>query len=193
MSTALLLISYQQDFFSDGRMPLFEVEKAAQRAQELLERYRSKKQSVIHVKHVSTRPDAMHLLPCTRGVEFYPSLRPNKGELIVKKNYPNSFRDTHLANHLKRKGIDHLVIAGLMTHLSVDATVRAACDIGLTCTVVADACATKALEFAGAALPANSVHQAFLAALEPLYARIVTTDDLLAESTTVKPREAMTA
>ena len=193
MSTALLMISFQNDFFLNGRMPLEKSAEAAQRAQEILERYRSLKLPVIHIQHVSTRPDAIHFLPCTRGVDFYPSLRPQKNEAILKKHYPNSFRDTSLASYLKRKGIDHLVVAGMMTHLSVDATVRAACDLGLSCTVVADACATSNLEFAGNILPAQNVHQAFLAALEPLYARIVATDDLLANTGAAVGEVAITA
>jgi len=194
MSTALLLISYQNDFFLNGRMPLEKSAEAAQRAQEILERYRANKGHIIHIQHVSTRPDAIHFLPCTRGVDFYPSLRPLKNETIIKKHYPNSFRDTSLSSYLKRKNIDHLVIAGMMTHLSVDATTRAACDLGLTCTVIADACATSNLEFAGAILPAQNVHQAFLAALEPLYAKVVTADELIAEDAPAhEMREAETA
>lgn len=179
MSTALLLISFQNDFFLNGRMPLEKSAEAAQRAQEILEYYRTGKQPIIHIQHVSTRPDAIHFLPCTRGIDFYPSLRPQKNETIIKKHYPNSFRDTSLGSYIQRRGIDHLVIAGMMTHLSVDATTRAACDQGLTCTVVSDACATSNLEFAGNLLPAQSVHQAFLAALQPLYANVVTTDELI--------------
>lgn len=190
MSTALLLISFQNDFFPtiNGRMPLEKSAEAAQRAQELLERYRENGQAIIHVQHVSTRPDAMFFLPCTRGVDFYTPLRPLKNEPVVKKHYPNSFRDTQLASQLKRSGIHHLVIAGMMTHLSVDATAREACDRGLTCTVVSDACATGDLEYQNKIIPAQTVHEAFLAALQPLYARVVTTDDLLAESALPMPQ-----
>lgn len=182
MSTALLLISFQNDFFLNGRMPLEKSAEAAQRAQEVLEHFRTNKQHIIHIQHVSTRPDAIHFLPCTRGVDFYPSLRPLKNETIIKKHYPNSFRDTPLANYLERKSIDHLIIVGMMTHLSVDATTRAACDLGLSCTVIADACATSNLEFAGAVLQAQNVHQAFLAALSPLYANVITTDEFMSSA-----------
>src|SRR5690242_11553127 len=101
MSKALLLISFQNDFFINGRMTLEKSAEAAQRAQEILEYYRSQKLPVIHIQHISTRRDAMHLLPCTRGADFYPSIRPLKNETIIKKHYPNSFRDTPLAAVLK--------------------------------------------------------------------------------------------
>lgn len=178
MSTALLLISFQNDFFVNGRMPLEKSTEAVQNAQELLETYRRDKLPIFHIQHVSTRPDAIHFLPCTRGVDFHPAMRPLKQEPVIRKHYPNSFRDTSLVAQLKRGGISQLVVAGMMTHLSVDSTVRAACDLGFECTVIADACATSPLEFSGMPLSAQHVHQAFLAALQPLYARVLNISQL---------------
>ncbi len=189
MATALLLISYQNDYFPHGRMPLEKSLEAAQKAQDALELFRSVNAPVIHIQHVSTRPDATHFLPCTRGVEYYNTLRPIKNETSIRKHYPNSFRDTTLASHLAKRGIKHLVIAGMMTHLSVDATVRAAYDHGISCVVLQDACATKSLEFAGTLIPAQTVHQTFMAALQPLYARVITTRDLLQSASRQEKQE----
>jgi nicotinamidase-related amidase len=179
MNTALLLIDIQNDYFPNGRMPLEKSVEACQRAHEILEAYRSQKSPIIHVQHVSTRPDAVHFLPCTKGVEFHPDVLPYKNETIIKKHYPNSFKDTNLLNYLIKHQINHLVVAGMMTHLCIDATVRAAYDLGFSCTVLHDACATKNLEFNGMVIPAQSVHTAFLAALQPLYANVVSTKELI--------------
>lgn len=179
MNTALLLIDIQNDYFPNGRMPLEKSVEACQKAQEALQAYRAKHLPIIHIQHVSTRPDAVHFLPCTKGVEFHHDVQPLKTETIIKKHYPNSFKDTNLLNHLIKHQINHLVIAGMMTHLCVDATVRAAYDLGFTCTVLHDACATKNLEFNSMVIPAQSVHSAFLAALHPLYANVISTRDFL--------------
>jgi nicotinamidase-related amidase len=66
----------------------------------------------------------------------------------------------------------------MMTSMCVDATVRAAVDLGFETTVVHDACATCDLEFGGQAVPAASVHAAFLAALADGYAAVVSSDDI---------------
>ena len=66
----------------------------------------------------------------------------------------------------------------MMTSMCVDATVRAAADLGFTVTVAHDACATMPLSFGGVDVPAPSVHAAFLAALADGYASVVPTDDL---------------
>lgn len=179
MNTALLLIDIQNDYFPGGRMPLEKSTEACQKSQEVLQIFRAKQLPVIHVQHISTRPDAVHFLPCTKGVEFHPTMQPSKNEIVIKKHYPNSFKDTSLLTHLTKNQIDRLIIAGMMTHLCVDATARAAYDFGLSCTVLHDACATKSLEFNNMVIPAQTVHSAFLAALQPLYASVLTTREFL--------------
>jgi nicotinamidase-related amidase len=62
--------------------------------------------------------------------------------------------------------------------MCVDATVRAAVDLGFDTTVAHDACATCDLEFDGRSVPAAAVHSAFLAALGDGYATVVATDDM---------------
>lgn len=179
MNTALLLIDIQNDYFPNGRMPLEKSTEACIKAQEALQVYRAKQKPIIHIQHVSTRPDATYFLPCTKGLDFHPNVQPNKNETIIKKHYPNSFKDTALLNHLIKNQINHLIVCGMMTHLCVDATVRAAYDLGFSCTVLHDACATRNLEFNHTIIPAQSVHMAFLAALQPTYANVVSVKEIL--------------
>ncbi|MBA3661692.1 MAG: cysteine hydrolase [Gammaproteobacteria bacterium] len=179
MTTALLLLEIQNDYFPQGRIPLEKSLEASYKAQAVLHAYRESKLPVVHIQHISTHPDAAYLLPCTKGAEFHTNVAPIKGETIVKKHYPNSFKDTALLNHLKKNKIRHLVICGMMTHMTVDATVRAAYDLGFTCTVIHDACAARQLEFGHTIIPSQNVHYAFLAAFQPSYANILGSDDVL--------------
>jgi nicotinamidase-related amidase len=191
MNTAFLLIDIQNDYFPNGRMPLERSTEASLKAQEVLQAYRAKQKPIIHVQHISTRPDAIHFLPCTKGIEFHPNVAPNKNETIIKKHYPNSFKDTGLLNYLVKHQINHLVICGMMTHLCIDATVRAAYDLGFSCTVLHDACATKNLEFNNNPIQAQNVHHAFLAAFQPTYANVISVRELL--QTSSNPHAAVTA
>lgn len=179
MNTALLLIEMQNDYFENGRIALEKSTETSQKAQAVLHAYREKKRLVIHAQHISTLPDAAYLLPCTKGAEIHASVQPTKGELIIKKHYPNSFKDTPLLNNLIKNQINHLVICGMMTHLAIDATVRAAYDLGFSCTVLHDACASRQLEFNNNIISTQNVHFAFLAALQPTYATVLSTDNLL--------------
>lgn len=179
MNTALLLLEIQNDYFPNGRIPLDKSVEASEKTLAVLKAYREKKMPIIHVQHISTHPDATYFLPCTRGAEFYPAVQPVKGETIIKKHYPNSFKDTSLLNHLIKNQINHLIICGMMTQMTVDATVRAAYDLGFSCTVLSDACAARQLEFNHYSISAQNVQFAFLAALQPTYANILSTEDYL--------------
>lgn len=179
MNAALLLLEIQNDYFPQGRVPLEKSLEASAKAEQLLRAFRDKKFPVIHVQHISTNPNAAYMLPCTRGAEFHPSVQPIKGEAIIKKHSPNSFKDTQLLNYLIKNKINHLIICGMMTHSTIDATVRAAQDLGFSCTVIQDGCASRQLEFNFTAIPAQNVHNAFMAALQMNDATITNTEDFL--------------
>ena len=183
MSTAFLLIDIQNDYFPGGNMELSGSLEASLCAREVLDFFRKKAMPVIHVRHLSVRPGATFFLPGTRGAEIHENVTPLSTETVIEKNYPNSFRDTPLRAILEKEGITRLVIAGMMTHMCVDATTRAAFDHGFACTLIHDACATRQLSFGGETVPAAHVHSAFLAALNGLYARIVPAGEFIAKET----------
>lgn len=176
---ALLIIDLQNDYFPGGRMELEGAEAAAANAARILNQFRSRKRSIIHVRHLSVRPGATFFLPGSEGAEIREAVRPAAGEAVIEKNFPNSFRQTALQELLKEKGVEHLVVAGMMTHMCVDASVRAAADLGYRVTLLADACATRAQSFGGETVPARQVHAAFLAALNGAYAKVVPTEEAL--------------
>lgn len=180
MSTALLVIDIQNDYFPGGAMELVGSIEAGEQARKLIEAFRRKALPVIHVQHISTYPGASFFLPATKGVEIHPCVLPRTGETIVQKHFPNSFRDTPLLAHLRDNQITRLVVAGMMSHMCVDSTVRAAADLGFACSLAHDACATKALSFGGVTVTAESVHAAFLAALNGLFAKLQSVDELCA-------------
>ena len=97
---------------------------------------------------------------------------------MVEKNFPNSFRNTQLKTLLDNHNIKNLVVAGMMTHMCVDASVRHAADLGYKVTLLGDACATRAQSYGGETVPARQVHAAFLAALNGFYAKVVNTHEL---------------
>ena len=175
---ALVIIDIQNDYFPGGKMELEGADAAASNAALAIERFRSKRLPIVHVRHLSTRPGATFFIPGTAGAEIHDRVRPNTGERVIEKNFPNSFRATDLEQVLKSAGAKELVVAGMMTHMCVDASVRQAADLGYKVTLLADACATRAQSFGGESVPAKHVHAAFLAALNGFYAKVVPTHEL---------------
>ena len=180
MKTALLLIDIQKDYFPGGKMPLVEPLAAAQKAYALLQCFREHGQPTVHIQHVSKRPDATFFLPGERGTDIHDAAAHFEGEPLVIKHFPNSFRETNLLDMLKKWQTERLVICGMMTHLCVDATVRAAADLGFQVILAADACATRDLAYGGTTVPAAQVQAAFLAALKS-YGQVLPTEEILAK------------
>lgn len=179
MNTALLIVDIQKDYFSGGRMELVGADKASKEARRILAFFRENGLPVFHVQHISTRVDAAFFLPDTEGISIHDSVAPLSDEIVIRKHFPNSFRDTGLQEILQEKGIQRLVICGMMSHMCIDATVRAAFDHGYTCIVVHDACATRALSFSGVEIPAQHVHGAYMAALNAVYAKVLSADEVI--------------
>lgn len=177
--TALLLIDIQNDYFEGGMNPLEGSLEAGLNAQKLLSHFRKHSLPVIHIRHISNRPGSTFFLPDTEGADIHQCVSPTGGEEIVRKHYPNSFFQTNLLNLLKSKEITNLVICGMMTHMCVDATVRAAKDLGYNSVLIEDACATKDLKFKERTVKATDVQIAFLSALAPFYSTVVSTEEYI--------------
>lgn len=183
MKKALLIIDVQNDYFEGGAHTLVNAAEAGQQAQQVLQTARKQQLSIVHIQHFAVNEGADFFLPNTRGAAIHADVSPGPEEKVIIKNYPNSFRETTLLEHLQANGITDLVICGMMTDVCVDATVRAAMDLGFSTTVIGDACATRDRELYGKTIKAREINDAYLAgmtALNGLYARVITTAEFLA-------------
>jgi nicotinamidase-related amidase len=181
MNTCLVMVDMQNDYFPGGTMELAGIEDAAENARILLTEFRKKQLPIIHIQHISIGPEAFFFLPETDGAKINDMVAPHEGETVVVKNYPNSFRDTPLLEILRNGHINDLVICGAMSHMCIDATTRAAFDLGFNCIVVEDACATMDLFFNNKTIKASEVHASFMAALSYPYAKVVLTGAIVKE------------
>ena len=184
MSLALILIDIQNDYFPEGKMEVKDALPASENAKKILETCRKQVIPCIHIQHISVHEGATFFLPNTIGVNFHSNVEPIENEIIIQKNYPNSFRDTNLEKYLKTRGINKLIICGMMSQMCVDATTRAAFDKGYQCIVAHDACAARSLSFENLEIPHNHVHGSFMAALGAVYANIATTNTIISQITT---------
>ena len=187
MNNCLILVDLQNDYFPGGSMELVGIKEAATNAQILLNEFRKTKSSVIHIKHISTRPGATFFLPDTDGAAINQIVAPQEDEIVVIKNFPNSFRGTALLELLKEQELNNLVICGAMSHMCIDATIRAAFDLGFNCIVAEDACATRDLNFRDKIIKASEVHASFMAALSAPYAAVISTKEIIENKASTSP------
>ena len=172
MSEALLIIDVQNDYFPGGANELSHPIEAEKRIQQLIAESRSCGRPVIYIQHFNP-PDDTFFLEGTFGAEISGRIRPQPEDNVIIKRYPNSFLETELDAYLKSLQVDTLIICGMMTHMCVDTTVRAAMDYGYQVKLAADACATMDLTLNGEVIPAEIVQKAFVAALDGVFASII--------------------
>jgi nicotinamidase-related amidase len=175
---AIIVVDLQRDYLTTGQFALVGIDDATANATKVIEAARSAGDKVIHVRHENPA-DAPFFVPGTEGAEIIPVVAPAEGELVITKNYPNSFRETELKQALDEEGIRDVVVLGAMSHMCIDATSRAAADLGYNTMIIEDACATRDLEFNGKTVPAAQVHAAYMSALAFAYGKVVTTSELL--------------
>lgn len=181
MSTqALIVVDIQNEYFAQGKLPLVGIEEAAANAALVIESAREKGHTVIHVRHEMPTSDAPIFTPNSNGVEINEMVKPADNETVIVKHYPNSFRDTPLKEILDNASITKVTVIGAMSHMCIDATVRAAFDYGYSVTTVEDACATMDLAFNDTQVPAAQVHATIMAAFEFMYGEVVNTQTWLA-------------
>lgn len=163
---ALLLIDIQDVYFTSGPLLLNRPKEAADKAAALLEQFRKEEKLVIHVKHHFNVLSGIHK-----------RVKPIAGEKMIQKEYPSSFLGTDLQEFLKENEVTHIIAAGMMSHMCVDTTVRECQNYGYEVTLIEDACTTQNLKFRGKTLPAETVHDVFMASLDGMFAKVMTLEE----------------
>ncbi len=181
MKTGLILVDIQKDYFLGGRMELPGMAAVSSKAKELLSFFRQRQWPTFHIQHLATGENATFFLPGTEGADIHASVKPLPTDIVIQKQHINSFLNTQLLDELKQATVERVVICGAMSHMCIDATVRAAADFGFGCVVIHDACATKKVQFEDKVIPASEVHGSFMAALGMAYADVLSLEEFISK------------
>ena len=132
-TTALLVIDVQQGLFRKST-PIYRAEPLLDTLAMLIERAHVADTLVIYIQHASDK-----VLPFgSEDWQLHPRLHPGEGDLIVPKQHGNAFEDTPLQAELTGRGIDRVVVTGLVTHGCVKATCLGALALGYAVVLAAD-------------------------------------------------------
>lgn len=178
MTVPALLIIDQQKGMRESPEPRNNPQ-AEQRIGELLAAWRQAGWPLVHIRHISRTPGSP-FWPGQPGAEFQPELAPLDHEQVLEKNVPDAFINSGLERWLRVRGIDSVVICGVSTNNSVEATARSAGNLGFVTQVVADACfAFDKRDFNGVLRSAEEVHAMSLANLQGEYAQVLDANSIL--------------
>ena len=177
-STALLVIDFQQEYFT-GRLPIPDGQKALNKARELIAFADKARIPVYQIQHIAPAGSAVFALD-GEGVKFHPQMLPRAGDTVLQKTTVSVFGSTELDRLLKEKGIKTVIIAGLMTHACVAGGARDAAPLGYQVVVASAASATRSITRAdGSSIDANSLHRAALASVEDTFGDVMTTAQIV--------------
>jgi|SRR5215470_3490343 len=173
LAEAVLVVIDAQREYVNGALPLPQIQPALDEIERLLGRARAASTPIIHIVHHGKPGGAF--APGSDGAEIAPQAAPAPGEPVVHKRLPNAFASTDLADRVAALKRPSILVVGFMTHMCVEATARAAIDLGLKATVIASATATRDLPdpLTGATVTAAEVQRNALAAMADRFATIV--------------------
>lgn len=179
--TALIMIDVQNaiDNLAWSKYGVRNNLNAEENMTEILKMWRASGRLIIHVKHESKEPNSTYR-PGQIGCDFKECVTPIEGELIIIKYVNSAFIGTNLEEILRRSNTLHLVIFGVITNNSVEATVRMAGNLGFTTYLVGDATFTFAKpDYIGKIRTAEEIHAMSLANLDNEYCKVICTNELI--------------
>ncbi|ORE00873.1 Isochorismatase hydrolase [Rhizopus microsporus var. microsporus] len=181
MKEALVIVDVQNDYFPNGKFPTDSPVETAEAIAKLIQKFREEKKEVVHVTHVVPNPTEKFpfFQEGTWGVQVHDLVKPLPTEKYIVKNYSNGFHETDLEEHLRSKGIDRIIVVGMMIHNCVNATVYAGKDAGFDCIVVDEAVNTFDQALHGEVIKAKDIKKAFLAGIQFYYAKVLKLEDVL--------------
>ncbi|HWK98262.1 MAG TPA: cysteine hydrolase family protein [Pseudolabrys sp.] len=146
----------------------------------LLAAWRQAALPVIHIRHDSTEPQSTYR-ENSPGHPFKPEAAPIDGELVIGKSVNSAFIGTELEAILRKMDCGTIAVCGVLTHNSVEATVRHGGNLGFRVLLAADACwSVDVTDLTGRHWPAEDVHQLSLAVMNGEYAEVTSAAALIA-------------
>lgn len=138
MSKALLIIDWEKEWINPNSEYYIGSNLATETESinKVIQYARANDYKVLFVKHVESEGDAFK--DNDSSTDFIDRLEVKETDVVIKKNKISSFYQTSLEDELK--GIEGLIVAGILTNLCVRSAVQDAYDRDFAITMVRDCC-----------------------------------------------------
>jgi nicotinamidase-related amidase len=131
---ALLVIDVQMGMFAKSSK-VYLAEQLIRNISSLVRAAQKAGAPVIFIQHSGEKD----LIYGTPGWQFHPDLLALKPDALVHKRHGNAFEETELDELLKARGVERLVVTGMVTHGCVKATTLGGLAAGYRVILVSDA------------------------------------------------------
>ena len=181
MTAALIVVDVQRGFDDPARPPR-DNPSCETNVRRLVDAAGARGDAIVLVRHDSTEPRSS-LHPDAPGNAFKAVLDGVEPDLLVPKRVHSAFHgDVDLDAWLRRRGIRDLTVCGIQTNRCCETTTRVAGDQGYAVRFALDATHTfdEPDRFGGPPLPAALLARTTAANLHGHFARVTTTDAIVA-------------
>lgn len=145
MKKALLIIDLQNDYFQDGKFPLWNTTKTLENILNAIEKAKENDIEIIRIQHIAD--PSLGIAPFfnegTIGAEIHPEiLKATPNSKVVVKAYADGFFETDLEKVLSELNVEELLVCGMMTQNCVTHTAISKSAEKYNVKILADCCTT---------------------------------------------------
>ncbi|QDS77626.1 hypothetical protein FKW77_002500 [Venturia effusa] len=170
---SVLVIIDAQNEYANGKLKVSNISTSRPAIAALLEKYRSAKGKIVHVKH-SVPDGAPVFTPGTELAEEFDELKAKDGEGVIEKKFPGAFAETSLKRDLEAFGLKKVVLVGYMAHVCVSTTAREAHQLGYEVVLPEDAIGDRDIPGASG----EDVTKMVLLELNDMFGTVVQSSDI---------------
>ena len=158
---ALLVIDVQNEYFF-GKLPVTHPPGSLENILMAMDEAITKQIPVVVIQHAAKSETSPVFRKGSTEWELHPQVARRQRDVLIEKNWPDSFAETNLEEWLKTKGINTLAICGYMTQMCCDTTARRAFHLGYGVEFLSDATGTLSFENEAGTVTAEELHRAIL-------------------------------
>lgn len=161
MKRALLVIDVQNEYFV-GKLPVSHPPGSIDNILKAMDAAALNQIPVAVIQHAAKSENSPVFRKGSPEWELYPDVAARHRDVLIEKNWPDSFTETNLEEWLKNNCIDTLTVCGYMTQMCCDTTARRAFHLGYTVEFLSDATGTLSFKNEAGTVTDEELHRAIL-------------------------------
>ena len=175
MNRALLAIDVQNEYFF-GKLPVSYPPNSLDNILMVMKAAAANQISVAVIQHAAKVETSPVFKKGSLEWKLHPDVEKQHRDVLIEKNWPDSFTETKLEEWLKSKNIDTITVCGYMTQMCCDTTARRAFHLGYAVEFLSDATGTLSFQNEAGSVTDEELHRAILVT-QSRFSKVMKSDD----------------
>ena len=177
MKRALLAIDVQNEYFT-GKLPVSHPSGSFNNILRIMDAAMEDKIATAVIQNSAVSPESPVFRKGSYEWELHPEIAKRHRDILIEKNFPDSFTGTVLDKWLKDNNADTVTIIGYMTQNCCDTTARRAFHLGYGIEFLSNATGTLSITNGAGSVTAEELHRAILVT-QVRFGKVIGTDEWL--------------